>query len=556
MKQRSDIAWRLIIVYALLGVFVLALIYRFIDLSILDRDYLLAQSQARILRTVEMPSYRGMITDRRGRPLAISTPMQSVWVNPKAFSATPSQVKKLAKALNVSVAYIKKRVKKHGGVEFSYLRRRRGPAVIHAVKALKLKGVHYQTEYKRFYPEGHITAHVLGFTNVDDHGQEGLELAYDQWLSGSSGKKQVLKDRLGNTIKNVRILKKPVQGKSLVLSIDQRIQFSAFQTLKKTVAKYHAKAGSIVVLNPKTGEVLAMVNEPTYNPNRRPTVHDGRFRNRAMTDIFEPGSTMKAFSVALALESGQYSPMTKIDTNPGWMQIGGYTIRDDGVNHGVITLTQLLQKSSNIGAAKVMLSLEPKSYWHLLRSFGFGQRSRSGFPGESAGTLVDRSIWRPSVVAGLAYGYGVAVTTAQLAHAYAVLADNGRKVPLTFLKRTQPVVGVQVVPEKISTEVRQMLEAVMERGGTGTRGRVHGYRVAGKTGTAYIAGPNGYYKDRYMSSFVGMAPAEDPKLVVAVVIIEPQGQHFGAIVAAPAFAKVMSAGLRLLDVAPEKEAAA
>ncbi len=416
--------------------------------------------------------------------------------------------------------------------------------------------MHQQEEYKRFYPESSVSSHVVGFTNVDDQGQEGIELEYNQWLSGSPGKKRVIKDRLGHIIANVSLLKAPTQGNDLALSIDQRLQFLANNVLTQTVNKYHAKAGSIVVLDPKTGEVLAMVNQPTYNPNSRPKDSDGRYRNRAITDIFEPGSTIKPFNVAYALQSGQYTLDTKINTSPGWMRIGGYTIRDDGLDHGVINLTKLLKVSSNIGAAKVMLSLPPVGYWYLLRKVGFGERTRSGFPGESGGTLVDREVWRPSVVAGMAYGYGMAVTALQLAQAYSVIADDGKKVPVTFLKRRKAVDGRQVMPVKIANTVTNMLQQVVEDGGTGRRAKVHGYHVAGKTGTAYVAGAKGYDKKKYVSSFVGFAPTTNPKLVVAIVIFEPKGQHFGAVVAAPAFAKVMAGGLRLLNVSPDNLPAA
>jgi cell division protein FtsI (penicillin-binding protein 3) len=543
--------WRFTALTVFLVLCVLVLIYRLVDLGVFERPFLLRQSQARILRTVSIPAYRGMISDRNGMPLAISTSVKTVWANPHIFKATPAQLRALSKLLKLPASFIKKRTRMRSGLEFVYVKRRISPQLAARVEKLKIKGLFFQQEYKRFYPEGAVTAHVVGFTNIDDKGQEGLELAYNNWLSGSPGKKKVLKDRLGHVIANVALLKKPKQGHPLTLSIDQRIQFLAYLTLQKTVEKFHAKSGSIVVMNPKTGEILAMVNQPSFNPNMRPKDTDGRYRNRAVTDIFEPGSTIKAFNVALALESGKYTPKTIINTSPGWMRVGGYTIRDDGLDYGKITLTQLLQKSSNIGAAKVMLSLKPQDYYDMLRRVGFGERSRSGFPGESTGTLEDRTVWRPSVVAGLAYGYGIAVTALQLAHAYCVLGDGGVKMPATFIKRVKPLAGTREMPKKIADTVVHMLESVLQRGGTGTRARVAGYRVSGKTGTAYVAGPKGYYKNRYVSSFVGLAPASDPQLVVAVVVFEPHGEHFGALVAAPAFAKVMGGSLRLLNIAPD-----
>ncbi len=544
-------SWRLYTLLILLAVAGVGVLWRLVDLNLVNRSFLLKQSQARILRKVKISGYRGMITDRFGDPLAISTPVESVWVNPKLFKASKSQIHALADSLHLSIKYIKHRVRAIPGREFVYLKRDNSPAVSAKVRALKIPGVFFQREYRRYYPDGAVTAHVVGITNVDDQGQEGLELAYNNWLAGSAGEKEVLKDRLGRVIDNVALLKKPKQGHNLTLSLDQRIQFLAYRALKKVVNRYHADSGSVVVLDVKTGEILAMVNQPSYNPNRRPKDHDGRYRNRAVTDIFEPGSTIKTFNIVLALESGQYTPQTKINTHPGRLKIGRYVIKDEGLDYDKISLTQVLQKSSNIGAAKVMLSLKVRNYWDLLRKLGFGQRTRSGFPGEVGGILVSHETWLPSVVATLAYGYGIAVTTLQLAHAYAILANDGVKIPVTFLKVKQPPKGVRIIPAKIAKTVMKMLETVEQKGGTGTRARVPGYEVAGKTGTAYIAGPKGYYKHRYTSSFVGIAPVSEPRLVVAVVIRDPKGQHFGGIVSAPVFAKVMGGALRLLDVPPD-----
>lgn len=543
-------AWRLYTLWLLLCVALAGLLWRLIDLNILERSFLLRQSKARILRKVNIPAYRGMITDRLGSPLAISTPVDSVWINPQEFHATAQQLQKLSKILHISISSIERRARKVGDRQFVYLKRGNPPFITQQINSLKIPGVNFQREYRRYYPEGEVAAHVVGLTNIDDQGQEGLELAFNKWLGGMPGKKEVLKDRLGHIIANVALFKKPQQGHELVLSLDHRIQYIAYRSLKTAVAKYHAQSGSVIVLNVKTGEVLAMVNQPSYNPNNRPKDHDGRYRNRAVTDMFEPGSVMKPFTIALALESGRYTPNTKINTNRGWMRVGGYTIRDD-LDFGVVTLTQLLQKSSNIAAAKVLLSLQPQHYYDLLRELGFGERTRSGFPGESAGTLISYRTWVASVVATLAYGYGVAVTALQLAEGYAILADGGIKIPVTFLKRGAVPTGMRVLPHNVAVTIVKMLETVVQKGGTGTRARVPGYRVAGKTGTAYIAGPNGYYKHRYMSSFVGMAPASDPQLVIVVVIRNPQEHHFGGIVAAPVFAKVMSGALRLLDIPPD-----
>lgn len=542
--------WRFYALWFLLSVSVAGLLWRLIDLNVLDRFFLLRQSKLRVLRVVNIPAYRGMITDRLGVPLAISTPVDSVWINPQLFKATPTQLKVLTHLLHLPIAFIEKLEKKSSDRQFVYLKRGNPLFVTKKIRMLKISGVFFQREYRRYYPEGEISSHVVGLTNIDDQGQEGLELAYNRWLGGVSGKMEVLQDRVGHVIADVAVLKKPMQGHNLNLSIDHRIQYLAYCALKETVANYHAKSGSVVVLDVKTMEILAMVNQPSYNPNSRTNDNYGCYRNRAVTDMFEPGSVNKPFTIALALESGRYKSDTKIDTNPGWMKIGGYRIHDD-LNYGVVTLTQLLQKSSNIAAAKILLSLTPQYYYTLIRAFGFGQRTASGFPGESSGALIPYATWVPSVVATLAYGYGLAVTTLQLAQGYAVLADDGIKRSVTFIKVNQsPQEGVRVLPTVAARTVIKMLETVVQKGGTGTRAQVYGYRVAGKTGTAYIAGPNGYLKHHYVSSFVGIAPANKPCLVVAVIIRDPKGQHFGGIVAAPLFSKIMSATLRVLDVPP------
>lgn len=540
---------RLYIIWALLILILAGLIWRLIDLSVNDRTFLLKQSQARILRKISIPAYRGMIKDRLGSPLAISTPVDSVWINPQSFKPTSIELQQIATILGISTVSIHKTIQTSRDRQFIYLKRGNPPDIADQIKLLNIPGIYTQREYRRYYPESEVAAHVVGITNVDDQGQEGLELAYNAWLGGTPGLKEVLKDRLGHIIANLELLQKPKQGKDLTLSIDHRIQYLAYSVLKQTVTQYHAQAGSIVVLDVKTGEIIAMVNQPSYNPNNRPKNHDDRYRNRAVTDSFEPGSVIKPFTIALALNSGKYTAETTIDTNPGWMKIGGYRIRDD-LNYGVVNLTQLLQKSSNIAAAKVLLSLDPTQYFNLLSDLGFGQRTESGFPGEESGRLVLPPKWVPSVIATLAYGYGISVTALQLAHGYATLANGGISMPMTFLKVDHPPEGKRVLPEKVANSIVKMLQMVLQSGGTGTQARIPGYTVAGKTGTAYIAGPNGYDKLHYMSSFIGMAPAENPQIVVAVVIRDPRGEHFGGLVAAPAFAKVMGGALRLLDIPP------
>ena len=547
--------WRVYLVLFCLIVALSGLLWRLIQLNLVDRHFLLQQSDSRILRDIAMPAHRGMITDRMGTVLALSTPVYSAWVNPKIFQASSQQLMILSHELNLPVSFIDARTNPDSKKGFIYLKRQNPPSVMEHIKAMQIPGIHFQMEYQRFYPEGEVTAHILGITNVDDQGQEGIELAYNNWLSGTPGKKEVLKDRLGHVIADIAVKKTPQQGRNLTLSIDHRIQYIAYRSLKEAVEEFHAKAGSIVVLNAKTGEVLAMANLPSYNPNDRTVEEGGDFRNRAMTDSFEPGSTMKPFTIALALESGQYTPTSLIDTNPGYLRVGGYTIRDDQKDNGIINLQRIIQISSNIGAAKILLSLSPKKLWDLLTRMGFGQRTASGFPGESAGRLIDHPVWYKSDVATLAYGYGIAVTTLQLARGYAILANNGVRMPISFLKLDTVPQGKQVVPEKVAKEVDVMLESVVNgkvsEGATGTLARVPGYSVAGKTGTSYIAGAKGYDKKKYNSDFVGFAPASNPQLVIAVMLRDPQGKHFGAEVAAPVFSKVMAGSLRILNVPPD-----
>ena len=544
-------AWRFYVLWLLLIFMVAGLLWRLVDLNIFNRSFLLRKSKARVLRIIDIPAYRGMITDRLGILLAISTPVDSVWISPKLFRATPIQLKKLAHLLHLSSELIKQRAKKMRNHQFVYLKRGNPLFLETEIRALNIHGIFFQREYKRYYPEGETTAHIIGLTNIDDQGQEGLELAYNRWLGGIPGKVEVLKDRLGHVIANIAVLKKPVQGHNLTLSIDHRIQYLAYYALKETVSTNHAESGSVVVLDIRTGEILAMVNQPGYDPNNRSSNYKDQYRNRAVTDMFEPGSVIKPFTIAFALESNRYNPDTKIDTNPGWMKVGGYCIHDDS-NYGIVTLTKLLQKSSNIAAAKILLSLTPKNYYTLLHSFGFGQRTTSRFPGESNGALIPYQIWVPSVVATLAYGYGIAVTTLQLAQGYAVLATGGVSKPVTLIKLDRFPQGVRVFPEDIARTVIRMLQTVVQKGGTGTHAQVCGYHVAGKTGTAYIAaGPNGYFKHRYAASFVGIAPANNPRLVIAAVIHDPKNQHFGGTVAAPLFSKIMSGSLRILNISPD-----
>ncbi|MCW5590012.1 MAG: penicillin-binding protein 2 [Legionellales bacterium] len=548
--------WRYFFVIFIVLLALGAVVARVAYLSVYRRQFLLSQGDARTLRTIAIPALRGMITDRNGYPLAVSVPVESVWIDPKQFSPTPEALIQIANLLELNLADLKSDLKQNSEREFLYLKRRIDPWLAKKVQGLKIPGLYLRSEFRRYYPEGQVDAHVLGFTNVDDQGQEGLELAFNSWLEGIPGKKRVLKDRYGNIVGDVENIRDPRPGHPLVLAIDRRIQYLAYKALQNCVEEYNAVAGSVVVLNTKTGEILAMVNQPSFNPNSDITNVTSAFRNRAVTDVFEPGSTMKAFSIASALDSGKYTPDSKIDTGKGWIVIGRHTINDDYHNLGVIDVRTVMKKSSNVGVAKMTLSLPPEQLWNLLHRFGFGQRTRSGFPGERSGSLVNHRVWRPISLATLAFGYGVSVTTLQLAHAYSVIANGGIKIPVTFLRVDKAPQGERVLNAKISAEVLSMLEGVVNgKDGTGSLAQIPGYHVAGKTGTARLAGPGGYMKGHYMASFVGIAPATNPQLIVAVVIRDPhkKGFYFGGQIAAPTFSKIMAGALRILDIPPDND---
>ncbi len=550
MQNNENYTWRIYVIGFVLALGVIGLLSRLLDLTIFNRHFLLQQSNARVLRVISTPAYRGMITDRTGIPLAISTPVDSVWIDPQMFSPAAQQYQQLSHLLNMPVSEIKQAVNSDDKREFVYLKRGMPPEIAAQIKNLGIPGIFLQRDYRRYYPEGEVSAHVVGFTNIDDFGQEGLELQYDKDLRGIPGKEQVLKDRLGHIIQIVHVISDPIQGRELTLSIDNRIQYLAYRALTDAVQKSHASSGSVVVLNPKTGEILAMVNYPSYNPNQRPTGESANYRNRAVTDLFEPGSTIKSFSVVNALESGKYTPNTLVDTNPGVLVVDGRPIHDDVPDNGVLALWQVLQKSSNIGIAKVTLTLPPDSLPRLLAAVGFGRPTVSGFPGEASGYLPQHRKWTPIGIAHLAFGYGISVTALQLAHTYAIFANNGVEVPVTFLKANQTVAGKQVIPTKIAQMMLPMLESVVNQ--KGGAAQISGYTVGGKTGTSYTAIPGGYDKKHYNSSFVGFAPVSNPQFVIAVTLHGVNGDmHFGAEVAEPAFAQIMGATLRLMDIQPD-----
>jgi len=527
------------------------LMWRAVDLQVLNRDFLQGHGDARALRTVEIPAHRGMITDRNGEPLAISTPVSSIWAIPRKVMTSGLDLAPLAKCLEMPVAELKNELRDRAGRDFVYLKRQIEPSLADKVMNLGIPGISLEQEFRRYYPAGEISAHVVGFTNIDDVGQEGLELAYDEWLRGKPGSKKVLQDRLGRIVADVESIRTAEPGKNLELSIDQRIQYLAYRELKAAVTAHKARSGAMVVLDAGTGEVLAMVGQPSYNPNNRSDLKGEYFRNKVVTDVFEPGSTIKAFIIAAALESGLYTADTTIDTRPGFFKVGSHTIRDHS-NYGVIDVARVIQKSSNVGASRIALSLEPRKLWDFLSSVGLGATTGSGFPGEASGYLASSNSWSEVEIATIAFGYGVSVTTLQLAQAYTVIANNGMLLPISFVKVKEPVTGRRVMSAEIAGKVREMLAAVVNKDGTGQRAAVAGYTVAGKTGTVHKAEAGGYSTDRYISLFAGMAPLRDPRLVMVVMIDEPQGhEYYGGLVAAPVFARVMAGALRLLDIAPD-----
>jgi cell division protein FtsI (penicillin-binding protein 3) len=542
---------RVTLISVFFGLLASSLIARAVHLQVFNKDFLNQQADTRHLRVEKISAHRGTITDRNGEPLAISTPVDSIWANPKELAPAVDDVPQLARVLGVDSQQLIRRITRSMDKEFLYLKRRLSPEKAQEVLALKLPGINVQREYRRYYPAGEVAGHLIGFTDIDDDGQEGLELAFNHWLAGEMGAKRVLKDRYGRSVENVESIRPPHHGKELRTSIDLRIQYVAYRVLKAAIQTHNAESGSIVVLDVQTGEVLAIVNQPTYNPNDRSQFSAERYRNRAITDIFEPGSSIKPLVVAAALESGEYRPSSVIDTAPGYVVVGPKTI-EDSRNLGRISLTTILARSSNVGATKLAMSLQSEQLWNTMTQFGLGSLTASGFPGESAGLLTHFSHWRPISQATLAYGYGLSVTPLQLAQAYGVLGNNGQLRPISLVALDQPAEGDQIISRDSATAVRRMLEEVVRPGGTGTGAAVTGYRIAGKTGTSWKFAAGGYSKDKYISVFAGLAPASNPRLAAVVVIDEPTGElYYGGDVAAPVFADVMSESLRLLAVPPD-----
>lgn len=553
INQPVFISWRFYVVLSVIILAATGLLWRIFDLAVLDQHFLRHEGDERVLRLIKIPAFRGMIMDRNGFPLAVSTPVSSLWIHPEEFSPDRKTLKNLADLLSLKTKDIQTLV--HGALRkkraFVYLKRGLSPELASQIKMLDIAGLYAQEEYRRYYPEGEVFAHVIGFTNVDDHGQEGLELGFNDWLAGNAGEKWVVKDRLGRIISDIQLKKEQKPGHDLLISIDKRIQYLAYKELLAGVTQNKANSGSAVVLDAKTGEILALVNQPSFNPNQRGKYKVDRFRNRAVTDTFEPGSTIKAFTVASALESKRYKLNSVVNTSPGWLHIGRNLVRDERDN-GPLTLTQILQISSNVGAAKIVLSLPQSQLWSLLHRVGFGEITGVQFPGEQNGSLTNYD--KAFALATMSFGYGLSATTLQLARAYSVLANEGRKIPITLIKQKEAPLGERVLDAKVAKEMLALLEAVVEKGGTGEAAHVPGYRVAGKTGTAKRVGLGGYQKHRYTSSFVGIAPLSNPRLIVAVVIHDPLGKnYYGGLVSGPVFEKIMEGALRILSVPPDAD---
>ena len=542
-------AYRSRLLLLLMAFAFLALIGRAAYLQLFTHGFLQKQGESRYGRTIELPASRGKVFDRNGVVLASSLPARAVWVSPDEVKATPEQLASLARLLEMPPAELARRLDVKGKT-FVYLKRQVEAEVAERVRALAIPGVHQRKEYKRFYPEGEALAHVVGFTNVEDIGQEGIELAQERQLAGKPGSRRVLQDNFNRVIEDVGTLREPLEGHDLQLSIDSKIQFHAFSALREALREHRAKAGAAVVLDVQTGEVLALANLPTYNPNQRGQLSGAQLRNRVITDTFEPGSTMKPFTSAMALESGRYTPQTVIQTAPGRLTIGSATI-GDAHTYGALTVEQVLQKSSNVGTAKIALTFPPEKMWNMFTAVGFGQAPDLGFPGAVAGRVRPHKSWRPIEQATMSYGHGVSVSLIQMARAYTVFARDGDLVPLSMVRTGVPAVGVKVIEPRTAQAVRRMLELAAGPGGTAPKAQIVGYRVAGKTGTAHKQ-EGGRYINKYIASFVGFAPASNPRIVIAVMIDEPSaGRHYGGDVAAPVFAQIAGDSLRALRVAPD-----
>lgn len=561
--DHKPLTWRLYLIFFVMALCVLAVLWKLASLHILEKEFLQGQGDARTIRTEPLSAHRGIITDRNGEPLAVSTPVKSIWVNPKELSQEARDIAVLAKELELDVGSLASNIAANADKEFLFVKRRMAPAEADRVLALRIAGVYSRQEYQRYYPQGEIAAHVVGFTNVDDVGQDGLELAYDTWLQGVPGRQQVMKDRRGRVIRELDTIQPAQPGKDVELSLDFRIQNLAYKELKAEYLARNAKGASVVVMDVKTGEVLAMANQPSYNPNNRGTITDfSALRNRAVTDLIEPGSTAKAFTVAAALESGMFTAETLVDTNPGRIRVGRDWVTDAttrDINHGMLTVQGIITKSSNVGASKLALAIGPDALRGVMARVGFGEDTGSGFPGERGGVLPSHRRWSDIETATLSYGYGLSVSALQLAQAYVAIASGGIKRPVSLLKLDSSAVDSmpqgRVFSEDIARQVMSALETVVdeERGGGAIAANIPFYSVAGKTGTAHVVGSAGYVSNLYNTFFVGYAPASDPRIVVVVVMNELSGrEHYGSQVAAPIFSAIAGGAMRILNVPPDR----
>lgn len=556
-QKRAIDRWRYLSVAVALGLLPAVALWHTAGLQVFEHGdkgarFLQHQGDARTLRVRPVPAYRGVVTDRNGEPLAVSTAVVTLWANPQELLESGKSLDPLARRLGVPLAKLREGLDHNAEREFMYLARRLAPSDANPVLDLKLKGVYGRDEYKRFYPAGELTAQLVGFTNVDDRGQEGLELAYDQWLTGVPGERRVLQDRNTRVIKDLELIRAEKPGNDLVLSIDLRLQYLAYRELRAALEMHRAATGSVVMLDTRTGEVLAMVSLPSYNPNARGAGEGNALRNRPITDMIEPGSVMKPFTMVAALESGRFRPDTPVDTSPGSIRFGDKIYKDPH-SYGLLDLTGVLAKSSQVGTTKVAMTLDADNIRNVFDRVGFGHSPGTGFPGEGPGDLPSRRKWAPVEHASLAFGYGITVTPLQLASAYLVLANDGIRRPVTLLRQDPgmpPAAGERVIDARIAGELRAMMRAVVERG-TGTHAEIPVYAAAGKTGTTHKVGAGGYEEHHYRSLFAGMAPAQAPRLVTVVVVDDPQvGGYFGGAVAAPVFARITSGALRLLNVPP------
>jgi cell division protein FtsI (penicillin-binding protein 3) len=547
--SRLDTRSRLKLMVVVLGLATASLVVRAVDLQFLDKDFYQKQGDARFLRELPIATSRGMISDRHGEPLAVSSPVESLWANPQELLPHPQRIAELSSALGAEPGLLEARLAQRADREFVYLRRHMNPDTAAEILAREIPGVYSQREFRRFYPQGEVMAHVLGFTNIDDRGQEGLELAFDDWLTGTPGAKRVIRDRRGRIVENVDLIRPAQPGRDLRLSLDRRIQYLAYRELKAALLEHGASSGSVVILDVASGEILAMVNQPSYNPNSREGLDPSNQRNRAVTDLFEPGSVLKTFTAAAALETGRYTPETAFETSPGFLMVAGHRVSDIR-DFGTVSVTRMLTKSSNIVATKLALDMPAEHQHDVLRRFGFGQPTGSGFPGEAGGVLTAPNGWGTLHRTTIAFGYGVSVTALQLAQAYAAIGNRGVLTAPTFLHAAPPQRRTVIDPQLAETLLR-MLETVTGPEGSAKSAVVSGFRVAGKTGTSRRAVAGGYQK-RYISLFAGLIPASDPRFAMVVMINDPQGDsYYGGLVAAPVFGRVMEAALRVMNVPPD-----